>query len=63
ASVFMFHVDRPPRGWRKRRMFAVPRLDAGFFVSTQHVIARSQGLILPTALIKVEDATSLDGES
>ncbi len=44
-------------------MFAPPRLDAGFLVRTQHEIARSQGLILPTALIEVEDATGLDGES
>src|SRR6516165_9582997 len=44
-------------------MFASPGLDAGFFIRTQHVITRSQGLILPTALIEAQDATGLDGES
>jgi ABC transporter substrate binding protein len=63
AGVFMFHVNRPPRSRWKRGMFAPPGLDTGFFVGTQHVIAQSQGLTLPTALVKVENATSLGGES
>jgi hypothetical protein len=51
------------RGRWKREMFALPGLDAGFSIGAQHVVARSQGLALPTAMIKVQDAAGLDGES
>src|SRR5579859_4542157 len=44
-------------------MFSSPGLNAGFFIRTEHVITRPQGLILPTALVEVQDATSLGGES
>jgi hypothetical protein len=44
-------------------MFTSPRLNAGLLVGTKHVIARSQGLILPTALVKIEDAAGLAGKS
>ena len=44
-------------------MFAPAGLNAGLFVSTQHVITRPQGLVLPTALVEVQDTTGLDGES
>src|SRR6266550_5952560 len=44
-------------------MFAPPGLNAGLFVRTQHVIARSQRLILPMALVEVQDAAGLCGES
>src|SRR5579864_559516 len=44
-------------------MFASAGLDAGLFIRTQHEITRSQGLILPAALVEVQDATGLDGES
>jgi hypothetical protein len=63
AGIFMFHIDRPTGGRWKREMFAPPGLDAGFFIGAQHVIARSQGLALPTTMIKVQDAAGLDGES
>jgi hypothetical protein len=44
-------------------MFAPSGLDAGFFICTQHVIAWSQGPILPTALVEVQNATGLHCES
>src|SRR5579859_1341341 len=44
-------------------MFAPAGLNAGLFIRTQHEITRSQGLILPTAPVELQDATGLAGES
>jgi hypothetical protein len=43
-------------------MFALPGLDAGLLVGAKNVIVRPQCCPIPTALVKIEDATSLAGE-
>src|SRR5579864_1972916 len=62
-GVFMFHVDWPPRSRQKGRSLRCLAWMVVFSTAHRHAIARSQGFILPTALVKVEDATGLDGES
>ena len=43
-------------------MFAPAGLDAGLLVNAENVIAWPQCCTFPTALVKIEDATSLAGE-
>jgi len=62
ATVFVLNVNRPPRSGRQRGMFASARLDAGLLVGAEHIIARSQGFVLPPALVEVQDAAGLGGE-
>lgn len=62
TRVLVLDIDRATRSGRQRAVFASPSLNAGLLVSAQNVIARPQCCTFPTALVKLEDTTSLAGK-
>ena len=62
TTVFVLDVDRPSRLGRQRGMFTTARLDAGLLVGAEHIIAWSQGFVLPPALVDIQHPTGLGGE-
>jgi hypothetical protein len=51
-----------PAGCRQRAVLALARLDRGFLVGADDVVAGVQSLALPAALVEVEDRAGLGGE-
>src|ERR1039458_4352483 len=62
ALVFMLHLHRLlGPGWFGG-MEARPSLDAGLFVGREHKLILAQRLILPDALIKIQEAAGFGGK-
>ena len=62
ALVFVFDAGTTARCCGQRGMDADASLDAGFLVRRQDKVAAAQRRTFPATLVKVEHATSLDGE-
>ena len=62
ALIFMFDSHAGPGLTGFGRVLANPRLYAGLLVSGDHEFIGFQGLILPLALIEIENAASLGSE-
>ena len=59
ALILMFDLHHRPDPWRLRRMAAAPRLNARLLIGGDHEVVRGQGLLLPNALVEIENPTGL----
>jgi hypothetical protein len=62
TTILWFDAHRAFRRDGQRGMLAAAGLDAGFLVSGDDKFIVFQGLILPAALIQVQDSVRFDGE-
>lgn len=62
ALVFVLDAHGHAGLGRQRRVRTRARLNAGFLVGGQHELVITQHLPLPPPLVKIEDASSLDGK-
>ena len=62
SLVLVFHLHRPPRAGRQRRMAADAGLDACLLVRTDDVVLATQWFAFPGTIVRIEDPCRFLGE-